>query len=146
MLELVHASTCGLIAMRSRPEGPGFLMPPYQDPSPRKAQESLAELGAMRDRLRGAGIADDRVLLDPGFGFGTTYQEDLALWEALPGLPKALGWPAARICLGLSRKRFLAARAGTPDLPPAGRDALTAQAHGEAIDWGYEVFRTHAIG
>jgi dihydropteroate synthase len=146
MLQMVRASTCGLIAMRSRPEGSGFLMPPYQDPSPRKAQEALAELGAMRDRLRGAGIADDRVLLDPGFGFGTTYQEDLALWEALPGLPNALGWPAARICLGLSRKRFLATRAGTPDLPPAGRDALTAQAHGEAIEWGYEVFRTHAIG
>jgi dihydropteroate synthase len=100
----------------------------------------------VRDGLNGAGIPSDRVLLDPGFGFGTTFLEDLALWEALQGLPKALAWPPERICLGLSRKRFLAARAGTPGLAPAQRDELTALAHAEAIRWGYRVFRTHAIG
>ena len=146
MLELARTSTCGLIAMRSRREGDGFHMPPYQEASPKDARRALAELRVVRDRLRGAGIADERVLLDPGFGFGTTYLEDLALWEALPGLPEALDWPVTRICLGLSRKRLLAARAGTPDLPPAQRDALTARAHGEALQWGYRVFRTHAIG
>ncbi len=144
MLSLVQGSACGLIAMRSRPEGAGFHMPPYDDPAPRTASAALDELRAVRDRLNRAGLAQARVLLDPGFGFGTTYQEDLALWEALPHLPDALAWPADRICLGLSRKRFLAARAGA-DLPPAQRDGLTAAAHREAQAWGYRVFRTHAI-
>ncbi|WP_243300966.1 dihydropteroate synthase [Geothrix oryzisoli] len=146
MLELAGTSSCGLIAMRSRRLGEGFLMPTYDDPTPKEANSALGELLTVRDRLRTAGLADGRVLLDPGFGFGTTFLEDLALWEALPRLPEALAWPADRICIGISRKRFLATRAGTPGLAPGRRDALTAAAHAEALEWGYRVFRTHAIG
>lgn len=146
MLELARRSPCGLIAMRSRPAGDGFLMPPYTDPAPKSAEAAFQELRAVRDRLRGAGIPHGRVLLDPGFGFGTTFAEDLALWEALPRLPEALAWPADRFCIGISRKRFLAARAATPEIPPARRDALTTAAHAEALAWGYRVFRTHVIG
>lgn len=144
MLELAANSACGLIAMRSRRQGEGFLMPPYDDPNPKDASLAIAELVEVRDRLRAAGIVDQRVLLDPGFGFGTTFAEDLALWNALPRLPEALAWPADRICIGISRKRFLAARAGTA-LAPEQRDALTASAHAEAAGCGYRVFRTHAI-
>ena len=146
LLALAHASSCGLIAMRSRQVDGGFHMPPYGDPAPKDAAAAIGELCVVRDRLLGAGIAEDRVVLDPGFGFGTTYLEDLALWESLSDLPGALAWPAERICLGISRKRFLATRAGTPGLPPAQRDGLTATAHAEAAQWGYRVFRTHAIG
>ncbi len=146
MLMLAKVSACGLIAMRSRRVGHGFHMPAYGDPSPRDSEDVIAELREVRDRLGGAGIAEDRVLLDPGFGFGTTFLEDRALWGALPRLPLALDWPCDRICLGLSRKRFLAMRAGAPDLPPDQRDDLTAAAHAEASRWGYRVFRTHAIG
>jgi dihydropteroate synthase len=146
MLALAQTTTCGLIAMRSRRQGGGFHMPPYDDPAPKTAQSAISELCALRDRLRRAGIAEGRVLLDPGFGFGTTYLEDLALWEGLPRLPEALAWPADRFCIGVSRKRFLAARAGSPGLPPLQRDGLTAAAHAEAISLGYRVFRTHAIG
>jgi dihydropteroate synthase len=146
MLELAQRSGCGLIAMRSRRAGDGLLMPPYDDPAPKEAEAAFHELRAVRDRLRGAGIPDGRVLLDPGFGFGTTFAEDLALWEALPRLPEALAWPVDRFCIGISRKRFLAARAGAPDIPPVRRDALSAAAHAEALAWGYRVFRTHAIG
>jgi len=146
MLELACGSACGLIAMRSRREGTGFRMPPYDDPAPRGAEEAIKELRAVRDRLQTAGISAARILLDPGFGFGTTFQEDLALWQALPHMPRQLDWPAQRVCLGVSRKRFLAARAGTPALPPSQRDGLTAEAHAEARQWDYRVFRTHAIG
>jgi dihydropteroate synthase len=146
MLDLALASSCGLIAMRSRRLGLDFHMPPYDDPTPRDPQMAIAELRTVRDRLRGAGVQDERVLLDPGFGFGTTYLEDLALWETLPRIPESLAWPVERICIGISRKRFLAARAGIPDLPPSRRDDLTDAAHTEAIHLGYRVFRTHAIG
>jgi dihydropteroate synthase len=146
MLALARTTPCGLIAMRSRRRGDGFHMPPYDDPAPKVAEEAISELDAVRNHLCTAGIAADRILLDPGFGFGTTYREDLALWEALPHLPEALAWPVERICLGLSRKRFLAAQAGRPDLPPSQRDGLTSAAHAEASHLGYRVFRTHAIG
>ena len=145
MLALAQARDCGLIAMRSRPQGEGFFMPPYDDPAPQESSSAIQELREVRDRLHGAGIADGRVLLDPGFGFGTTYQEDLALWEALPGLPEALNWPVDRFCIGISRKRFLGVRAGKPGLPPAERGGLSAAAHAEARAWGYRVFRTHAL-
>ncbi|HJW73042.1 MAG TPA: dihydropteroate synthase [Geothrix sp.] len=146
MLALAQSSPCGLIAMRSRRQGADFLMPPYDDPTPRTHEAAVAELRSVRDRLRSAGIPDSRVLLDPGFGFGTSYLEDLALWQALPDLPRLLDWPADRFCIGISRKRFVATRAGAPLLSPAERDPLTAELHGEAIRWGYRVFRTHAIG
>ena len=146
MLDLALSSPCGLIAMRSHRLGQELHMPPYGDTAPKDAEATIVELGAIRDRLHRAGIQEARVLLDPGFGFGTTYLEDLALWEALPRLPESLAWPAERICIGISRKRFLAARAGTPDLPPSQRDNLTSAAHAEAIHLGYRVFRTHAIG
>ncbi|MBP1772249.1 MAG: folP [Holophagaceae bacterium] len=146
LLDLARASGCGLIAMRSRRTGDALLMPPYEDPAPKDAAGAIGELGDLRDRLDRAGISRDRVLLDPGFGFGTTYAEDLALWEALPGLGAALDWPKERVCIGISRKRMLAFRAGDPARPPLRRDDLTAAAHAEAQAWGYRVFRTHAIG
>ncbi len=146
MLQLARESSCGLIAMRSRSEGAGFHMPPYDDPAPREAAAAVAELQQMLARLRRASVADQRLLLDPGFGFGTTFLEDLSLWRALPDLPGCLEWPVDRICVGISRKRFLAARAGQPGLAPAARDGLTTAARSEAFTWGYRVFRTHAIG
>lgn len=146
MLRLAQETSCGLIAMRSRLINGGLWMPPYHGPGPLDAERGVTELLGLRDRLRSANIADTRILLDPGFGFGTTYPEDLALWRALPALPARLDWPVDRICLGISRKRFLAVRAGSPDLPPLGRDDLTARAHREALAWGYRVFRTHVIG
>jgi len=56
-----------------------------------------------------------------------------------------VGWPVERFCLGLSRKRFLAWRAGRRDLAPARRDGLAWEAHREAMAWGYRVFRTHRV-
>ncbi len=143
LLAVARAGGCGLIAMRSRIEHGRLAMPPYDQPAPDQPAAALAELIEVRDRLLGAGIEPGRILLDPGFGFGTRFAGDLALWRALPDLPAALAWPVERFCLGLSRKRFLAWRAGTPGLPAGQRDPLTAQAHAEALALGYRVFRTH---
>lgn len=145
MLDLARNSHCGLIAMRSRRTEGRLVMPPYDDPTPREAEVALGELRAMKLRLLQEGIKPERILLDPGFGFGTTCREDLALWEALPRLSEALDWPTERICIAVSRKRFLAHRAGRPGLPPDQRDDLTEAAHAEARGLGFRVFRTHAI-
>lgn len=145
MLDLARTSQCGLIAMRSRREGDGLFMPPYDGPG-RPVADALQELRDVRNRLTLlAKIDPSRILLDPGFGFGTTYQEDLALWEALPQLPALLSWPKEQFCIGVSRKRFLAWRNGSPNLPAADRDVLTSEAHAEARSLGYRIFRTHAL-
>ena len=145
MLELAMGSDCGLIAMRSRLKAGSLWMPDYGDPSSLSADPALAELRQVRDRLLHAGIAPERILLDPGFGFGTTYTEDSALWQSLPKFPELLSWPQERFCIGISRKRFLAWRNDTPEVPPPGRDGLTNSAHQEAEAMGYRVFRTHEI-
>ena len=145
MLELAKGSDCGLIAMRGRMKDGSFWMPDYSDLSFRSADLAISELQDVRERLLNAGIAWDRILLDPGFGFGTTFEEDSALWQTLPLLPALLSWPRERFCIGISRKRFLAWRNGTPELPPLGRDGLTTVAHQEAEAMGYRVFRTHEI-
>ncbi len=145
MRALAAGSACGLIAMRSRLREGRLWMPDYGAPGEVQEDPALSELALLRDRLLEAGIKPERILLDPGFGFGTTFREDEAMWRGLPSLPARLGWPGEGFCLGLSRKRFLAWRAGRPDLPPQGRDALTAAAQDEAAAWGYRVFRTHAL-
>lgn len=143
--KLARDRGCGLIAMRSRLRSDTLLMPDYAGPGETTASQAVAELAEIRDRLLGDGIHPERILLDPGFGFGTTFEEDAAIWQALPDLPRLLDWPVERFCIGISRKRFLAWRAGTPTLPASARDALTAEAHREAAGWGYRVFRTHAV-
>ncbi len=145
MLDLAKYSDCGLIAMRSRMRDGAFWMPGYGGAAACVADIAVRELQAVRDRLLGGGIAQERILLDPGFGFGMTFGEDLALWRRLPRLPQLLSWPVEQFCIGISRKRLLAWRNGTPDLPPHERDGLTREAHGEAMALGYRVFRTHEL-
>ena len=145
LLALACESSCGLIAMRSRKKDGRLFIPDYGATCETTADLAIEELKEIKDRLLGAGIDPKRILLDPGFGLGTTFQEDLAIWNALPVLPGALDWPVQRFCLGVSRKRFLAWRAGVPTLPPDQRDCLTHEAHVEAMAWGYRIFRTHAV-
>lgn len=145
LLELVRNRNCGLIAMRSRLQSGALFMPDYAGPGEMTASRAITELAEIRDRLLNSGIQAERLLLDPGFGFGTTFGEDTAIWQALPDLPRLLDWPVERFCIGISRKRFLAWRAGSPTLSPGQRDPLTQEAHREAASWGYRVFRTHAV-
>jgi dihydropteroate synthase len=62
-------------------------------------------LRVARDRAIDGGIDRERIILDPGFGFGKSMAENLALLNALP-LFHALGQP---LLLGASRKRMIGA-------------------------------------
>jgi dihydropteroate synthase len=137
MLDLASRGRFGLIAMRSRMEEGRFLMPAYGGAGEATADRALRELAEVRTRLRDAGIAEPRVALDPGFGFGTTFTEDAALWRALPRIQD-------RLCIGVSRKRFTAWQAGQRESRPEERDSLTAALHREAAGAGARIFRSHA--
>ncbi|WP_234905804.1 dihydropteroate synthase [Affinirhizobium pseudoryzae] len=86
-----------------------------------------------------AGIARQKIVLDPGFGFAKTAEDDLALmarFEALQGL----GFP---LLAGTSRKRFIGALTGRE--VPADRDIGTAATTALLRIKGAQLFRVHAI-
>ncbi|MDB5532704.1 MAG: Dihydropteroate synthase [Hyphomicrobiales bacterium] len=51
-----------------------------------------------------AGVADDRIIVDPGIGFGKTHSQSFELIRRLAELKAALGYP---LLLGVSRKRLI---------------------------------------
>ncbi|MCW5954182.1 MAG: dihydropteroate synthase [Propionibacteriaceae bacterium] len=101
------------------------------------------ELAARRDAALAAGIAPDRLVLDPGLGFAKTADHNWALLARLDEL-RALGQP---LLVGASRKRFLGELLAEGDQlrPPKQRDdattAITALLASRRI-WGV---RTHDV-
>jgi len=90
-----------------------------------------------------AGIAPSRVVVDPGIGFGKTFDHNLALLE---GLDRIGG--ERPILVGTSRKRFLGVildRAGLPS-SPQDRDVATGATLALAIAKGASVVRVHDVG
>ncbi|MBN1399457.1 MAG: dihydropteroate synthase [Anaerolineae bacterium] len=81
----------------------------------------LQELTQRVEFARVAGVAADRIIVDPGIGFGKTVEQNLALLNRLDEL-RVLGYP---ILLGPSRKSFIGY---TLDLPPDQRVEGTAAA------------------
>jgi dihydropteroate synthase len=69
------------------------------------AAEVAAFLAERAAAAQGAGVARERIWLDPGIGFGKTAAHNLALLRALPALV-GLGYP---VVLGASRKGFIRA-------------------------------------
>ncbi len=90
-------------------------------------------LRAWRDAALAAGIARERIMIDPGIGFGKSLAENLALINALP-LFHALGQP---ILFGASRKRMIGALSGEVAahrrMPGSVAGALAAVAAGAHI-------------
>lgn len=95
--------------------------PAYRD----VVAEVRDELLAGADAAVRAGVAADKLILDPGLGFAKTAQHNWALLAALPEFV-ATGMP---ILVGASRKRFLGALLADADgqpRPPGGRETATA--------------------
>jgi dihydropteroate synthase len=104
-----------------------------------------AELQQRVDALRAAGIADERIVLDPGLGFAKDADQN---WELLGRLDlvRDLGFP---LLVGASRKRFLGALLADGDaLRPVGERelahaAIVARLALEGI-WGLRVHDVRA--
>lgn len=99
----------------------------------------VAGLEASLARAAAAGIPDERVLVDPGFGFGWTVDENLELLRGLPGLA-ALELP---ILVGTSRKSTLGAVLG--DRPVEHRTFATAATVAQAVCAGADLVRVHDV-
>ena len=116
---------------------------------PRTMQKKPFARNVMRDVARGlrraiafarrAGIAKSQIILDPGFGFGKSYTQNLALFSHLPELAQ-LGFP---LLVGTSRKSFLGAALG--GAPENERLWGTAATVAVAILGGAHIVRVHDV-
>lgn len=84
------------------------------------------------------GVARENIILDPGIGFGKTWQQDLEVIRRLEEL-KELGRP---ILIGPSRKSFIKM---VLDLPPDERLEGTAAAVAIGIAGGADIVRVHDV-
>ncbi len=112
------------------------------------AGEPVATVRAALQRslaiARGAGIPDERILVDPGIGFfrgaGVAWPDwDCRVLAGLPAL-RALGRP---LYVGVSRKSFIGAVAGVED--PAERLPGSLAATAAAVLGGAHVIRAHDV-
>lgn len=87
---------------------------------------------------RKSGIPDERIILDPGIGFGKTVEQNLELIRRLDEI-RALGFP---VLLGPSRKSFIGY---TLNLPPDQRVEGTAAAVAVGITRGADIVRVHDV-
>ncbi len=85
-----------------------------------------------------AGIESERIILDPGIGFGKTVAHNLELIRRLDEI-RALGYP---VLLGPSRKSFIGF---TLDLPADQRVEGTAAAVCVGITRGADIIRVHDV-
>ncbi|MDR0771260.1 MAG: dihydropteroate synthase [Burkholderiales bacterium] len=103
--------------------------------------EVKAFLSARASALEAAGVARERIVLDPGFGFGKTVAHNLALMQGLPELA-ALGYP---LLAGWSRKStlgYLTGRAVEERLAASLAASLAAVAQGAALVRVHDVRET----
>lgn len=96
-------------------------------------------LAARRDAALAAGIARDRIVLDPGIGFGKSVAENLALLNALP-LFHALGQP---LLLGASRKRTIGALSN--EAPAHKRLGGSVMLAVKGMEAGMQLLRVHDV-
>jgi dihydropteroate synthase len=105
--------------------------------------EVKAELAEAVRRAVDAGVEEAQVVLDPGIGFGKTWEQNLTLIRRL-GEFSGLGRP---LLLGASRKSFIAKAAGRPgaEAPPDQRLGGSLAAVAWAAEQGAAIVRVHDV-
>jgi dihydropteroate synthase len=136
MLELA-ANRGAYIVLMHRQGTPETMQdaPAYED----VVEEVLSYLSGRAEAAVTAGVAPERILLDPGIGFGKRRADNLALLAGLPALVR-LGFP---LLLGASRKRFMGSICGgaqPSDLMPA-----TCATTALGVFAGVSVLRVHDV-
>lgn len=96
-------------------------------------------LRARRDAAIAAGIARERIILDPGIGFGKSVADNLALMNALP-MFHALGQP---LLVGASRKRMIGALSN--EAPAHKRLGGSIALAVKAMEAGVHLLRVHDV-
>jgi len=136
-LSLVAAANVGICLMHKQ-GNPDTMQqqPDYAD----VVQEVGSYLARRIELCLAHGIARERLLADPGFGFGKTLQHNLQLLRALPQLEAMAGVP---LLVGMSRKSMLGAITG--EQQPDQRLGASVAAALLAAQRGAKVIRVHDV-
>ncbi|HEX8694311.1 MAG TPA: dihydropteroate synthase [Longimicrobium sp.] len=137
MAGAVASTDAGLVLMHMRgtPETMQTLTD-YRDVAEDVAEELAGPLG----RALAAGIAAERIVVDPGVGFAKTAEQNLELIARLDVLRRRLERP---VLLGPSRKAFIGRLLG--GIPAEERDAGTVGACVAGLARGARIFRVHEV-
>lgn len=135
-IEAVQGSDCALCIMHMQ-NVPETMQqqPQYED----VVREVIAFLRERVDTMVAAGIARERLCVDPGFGFGKTVEQNYALLRATRQLRSELGLP---VLAGLSRKSMVGAVTGRPVGQRLAGSIAGALA---AVEQGAEIIRVHDV-
>ena len=138
LAEVVAESQVALVLMhmRGRPKGM-YAEAVYQD----LIAEVIAELETSLAAAAGAGVARDRLIVDPGVGFAKRPNHSYGVLARLSALASALDRP---VLVGPSRKSFM--RNALAGRPAPERDWGTAAAVTAAVLAGAHIVRVHAVG
>jgi dihydropteroate synthase len=140
MAKTIAELKCGavLMHMRGRPEEWRTLPPPGDIVLLVKR-----ELKEWAEKAVLAGVRRERIVLDPGFGFGKSFDENYPLLGRFSEL-QATGFP---LLAGTSRKSFIGRTLGGEgkDVPPEGRLFGTLATQTALILKGAHILRTHDV-
>jgi len=136
MARVVAPSQLRLVVMHSLaiPADPARRLPPDADP----VAEVIAFLRERIDTLARAGIPRERLVLDPGFGFGKSPAQQIAMLARAAEF-RALGCP---VLVGHSRKSFLSL---FTDAPAPERADVTLSLSGVLMALGVDYLRVHDV-
>jgi len=135
-LEAVAERACGICLMHMQRDPQQMQQAPhYAD----VVQEVHDFLRLRVQVLRDHGVAGERIVIDPGFGFGKTLEHNLALLQQLERFTD-LGVP---VLAGLSRKSMIAALTGNQ--APQQRLAGSLAAALAAVARGAKILRVHDV-
>ena len=136
MVEVAAGCDAGLIVMHMLGDPKTMQDAPRYDDVVREVGGFLVAQAAM---LETAGVARNRIAIDPGIGFGKTVEHNIDLLRRLPELA-ALGYP---VVVGASRKRFIGALTAVEE--PAERLGGSVAAALFAVEHGAHVVRVHDV-
>jgi dihydropteroate synthase len=130
MADVAAASGAALVVMHNRRD---------IDPALDIVADMIGFFEASLDLAARAGVRREKILLDPGIGFGKTLAQNLRALAATAVLREKFGLP---VLIGVSRKSFLGALTGAPTQD---RLAATLAANLHAFSCGASVFRVHDV-
>ena len=135
MLGVVVDAGCDACVMHMRGTPRTMQEAPRYDDVVADVKGYLAE---RRDALESAGVPRERIVIDPGIGFGKTFEHNLELLRRVGGF-RELG---CRVLVGHSRKRFLGEILGDPG---ADRTAATVGVAVWLASQGVDILRVHDV-
>jgi len=145
MAAVVAATGCGLVLMHTRGRSKDWKAQPALEPREVVVPVVLGGLRKQLDVALGAGVAREKIVVDPGFGFGKLGRENFVLLAGMDRL-RELGYP---VWAGVSRTGFLGAavRGLQARDMPVGEARLMATVAGNvaAVLQGAHVLRVHDV-